>query len=151
MQNTWVIPSYTMCIWVHIPSVLVTLLHFFRGMTNEEAETYDETCVTENKHDFGDGLFLWAWRFLWFFFLLIAASSISFYYLFFSCSYILALSQNPCWELRTTTTGHSVKWWLPYPGDPAALTSNYMNDNWKILEATWKSVYAPDMTCLFTY
>lgn len=52
---------------------------------------------------------------------------------------------------RTENNRNQPVRWLQHPGEPAALPSNYVNDNLKILEATWKPVYIPDTTCLFTY
>lgn len=66
---------------------------------------------------------------------------------FLSLLLCLALSHNFCRDMRTTN--QPVKWWLPHPGEPAALPGNYMNDNLKILKATWKAVYIPGMACLF--
>lgn len=122
--------------------------------------------ATPSKYDFGSWLFLW---FCCNFFQFLSSIMYNLcgdehensYYFFFNCCFhyqflppffiplllCLALSHNFCREMRTTN--QPVKWWLPHPEEPAALPGNYMNDNLKILKATWKAVYIPGMACLF--
>lgn len=136
-------------------------------MTNEDDEKYDQTCNTKQIWfwelvifvvllqflsifviNYVQPVWRWAWKLLLFCFFF----NCCFHYQFLPPFFLplllcLALSHNFCREMRTTN--QPVKWWLPHPEEPAALPGNYMNDNFKILKATWKAVYIPGMACLF--
>lgn len=94
----------------------------------------------------------WAWKILQTFFF-----NFCFQYQFLPAFFLplflcLALSHNFCRGLKTTN--QPVKWWLPYPGEPAAFPGNYMKGNLKIPKPHEKQcihVFSPDLTCLIHY
>lgn len=152
MQNTQLIPQLQRA-FESIPHLSWSLCSI-SSLTNEEAETYDEKYITENKHYFGEVLFLCFSCACFYFFSEIMRNQCGDQcedYFFFLPPFIYFVSVTK--PLQRTESNYSQpvsKTMVAIPWRPWSLAWQ-LYEQFEDLEATWKTVYVPDMACLFAY